>query len=114
MTTRPWLAAFVLAGAVALGAGCGASAATKTTLPFYDNADFTPRWTTDSAHHIGAFHLVTQTGAPLTDADLLGHVHVANFMFTRCPGPLPDRDEPAEEGAGRDRLVRTSCWCPTA
>jgi protein SCO1/2 len=34
-----------------------------------------------------AFALVDQNGAPLSDADLRGHVTVVTFIFTRCPLP---------------------------
>jgi protein SCO1/2 len=71
---------------------CVPARALKTqteTLPFYDSADFTPRWTDDSNHHIAPFSLRTQTGATLTADDLRGHVHIANFMFTRCPNLCP-------------------------
>jgi protein SCO1/2 len=62
---------------------------TTPTLPFYDSPDFTPRWTDESSHHIAPFTLRTQTGATLTTADLLGRVHIANFMFARCPNLCP-------------------------
>jgi protein SCO1/2 len=58
-------------------------------LPFYDSGDFTPRWTTSVAHRIEDFSLTTQTGAPLRRADLLGRVHVATFIYTRCAGVCP-------------------------
>ena len=58
-------------------------------LPFYDGADFTPRWTDSVAHQVEPFSLVTQTGAPITERDLAGRIHVASFMFTRCPSICP-------------------------
>ncbi len=33
------------------------------------------------------FDLMERGGKPLRKADLLGHVWLANFIFTRCPGP---------------------------
>ena len=57
-------------------------------LPYYESSDFTPIWTT-SAHHVGAFSLTTQTGAPITDRDLAGRVHVASFIYTRCSAICP-------------------------
>jgi len=35
------------------------------------------------------FQLTSQTGATLTRQSLLGHVWVADFIFTTCPGPCP-------------------------
>jgi protein SCO1/2 len=65
--------------------------AIKTTpkLPFYDSADLTPRWTRTSGHQIADFALVTQDGRPITRDDVMGKVHVASFIFTRCAGICP-------------------------
>ena len=57
-------------------------------LPYYDSAEFTPKWTRVS-HHIGDFRLTTQTGGRVTQADLAGHIHVASFIFTTCPSLCP-------------------------
>ena len=35
------------------------------------------------------FHLTSQTGAIIDRHALLGHVWVADFIFTTCPGPCP-------------------------
>lgn len=58
-------------------------------LPFYDSADFTPRWARSVDHTIGDFMLVTQTGERLGRRDLDGRVHVASFIYTRCAGICP-------------------------
>ncbi len=58
-------------------------------LPFYDSADLTPRWTRSSSHRIGDFSLVTQDGAAITRNDVMGKVHVASFIYTRCAGICP-------------------------
>src|SRR5262245_55893137 len=60
-----------------------------SALPFYDSADFTPRWTATSDHQIADFALTTQLGRPLTRRDLLGRLHVAPFIFTTCPNLCP-------------------------
>lgn len=67
------------------------SGAVKTTpvLPFYDSADLTPRWTRSSSHRIGDFALVTQDGVSITLNDVMGKVHVASFIYTRCAGICP-------------------------
>ena len=53
-------------------------------LPFYDSAEFTPRWSDTIEHTIGDFSLVTQTGDAITQDDLRGRLHVASFIFTNC------------------------------
>lgn len=82
-------AAIALIAAAVAPAGCGASAHAPDSLPYYDSADFTPHWTASSSHTLGDFSLTTQTGAALTRAGLLGHIHIANFMFTRCASICP-------------------------
>jgi protein SCO1/2 len=58
-------------------------------LPFYDSADFTPHWTRTSTHRIADFSLLTQGGQPITRNDVIGRVHVASFIYTRCAGICP-------------------------
>jgi protein SCO1/2 len=38
---------------------------------------------------VSSFTLTDQTGAEFKSDALAGHVWVANFMFTNCPGPCP-------------------------
>jgi protein SCO1/2/putative membrane protein len=38
---------------------------------------------------VGAFSLTERDGRTITQADLLGKVWVASFVFTRCTGPCP-------------------------
>jgi protein SCO1 len=38
---------------------------------------------------IPAFHLTSQTGQPFDSQSLDGHVWVADFIYTTCPGPCP-------------------------
>jgi protein SCO1/2 len=59
------------------------------SLPFYDSADLSPRWTRTVDHHVADFSLVAQDGAPITRSDLLGRVHVASFIYTHCAGVCP-------------------------
>ncbi len=58
-------------------------------LPFYDSTDFTPRWTRSSRHQIADFSLLAQSGETVTRNDLMGKVHVASFIYTRCAGICP-------------------------
>ena len=74
----------------ALAAGLMSGAMTTAPgLPFYDSADFTPRWTRTSVHQVADFSLVTQNGATITRNDVMGKVHVASFIYTRCAGVCP-------------------------
>lgn len=81
---------------MAIGAGCspvGAKAVEPArTLPFYDSAEFTPKWPGEGApvsHRIRPFTLVDQQNAPFTEADLQGRIAVVDFFFTTCPAICP-------------------------
>ena len=78
----------LLVVAALLAAGCSRVSADRGDLPYYDGRDFTPRWTATS-HRVGAFSLVAQTGAAITDRDLAGRIHVASFIYTRCAAICP-------------------------
>jgi len=59
---------------------------------------------------VSSFALTDQSGADFKSDSLAGHVWVANFMFTNCPGPCPRMSSQMHEVqtalAGRDiRLV---------
>ena len=68
---------------------------TTGTLPYYADAAFTPHWfgahteVPAGFHAIPAFSLTDQRGRTVTEADLDGHLTVANFFFTACPGICP-------------------------
>ncbi len=38
---------------------------------------------------IDPFQLTAQTGQPFDSTTLLGHIWIADFIFTNCPGPCP-------------------------
>ncbi|MCY7352537.1 MAG: SCO family protein [Cytophagaceae bacterium] len=74
--------------------GCRPSA--EPEVPYYGTPDFTPQWFANSeeaapqiAHTVGAFRLNNQAGAVVTEQAVRGKIHVANFMFTRCPATCP-------------------------
>jgi len=73
---------------LALLPAAGCSRPSASALPYYESSDFTPKWN-GSAHRVGAFQLTSQTGAPFTDRDLAGRVHVASFIYTRCSAICP-------------------------
>jgi protein SCO1/2 len=57
-------------------------------VPFYDTADFTPRWSSTPARALD-FTLTSQQGTRVTAADVRGRIHVASFIFTRCTAICP-------------------------
>ncbi len=64
-------------------------------LPYFDSAEFTPRWyQADSPelqrlHRIPAFSFINQDGRYISEQDVANGVYVANFFFTTCPGICP-------------------------
>ncbi|MFT6747013.1 MAG: protein SCO1/2 [Glaciecola sp.] len=64
-------------------------------LPFFNSAEFTPEWITKvnkeygNIHTISPFALLNQNGDTITNKNLNGHIYVADFFFTTCPGLCP-------------------------
>lgn len=61
-------------------------------LPYYDTADFTPKWEMkdeQTFHAIRQFNLTDQEGNTFTEKNLDGKICVADFFFTSCPGICP-------------------------
>jgi len=67
----------------------------EISLPYYNQADFTPEWymneniTSNQLHQIPAFDLTDQNGSIFTEQDVEGKIYVANFFFTICPSVCP-------------------------
>lgn len=65
------------------------------TLPFYVDANFTPRWiSTDSKeykkiHTIAPFTFINQNGMTIDETDFNDKIYVADFFFTSCGGICP-------------------------
>lgn len=65
------------------------------TLPYYEEATFTPKWFENAAqvpadfHHIPSFSLLNQEGRTITATTLAGKIFVVDFFFTTCPGICP-------------------------
>ncbi|MEM9833206.1 MAG: SCO family protein [Bacteroidota bacterium] len=65
------------------------------TLPFYNDATFTPHWidpnhaVLETFHQISPFKLVNQEGNTITEKTFEGKIYVADFFFTTCPGICP-------------------------
>jgi protein SCO1 len=58
-------------------------------LPYYDTADFTPKWEMENKetfHAIRKFNLTDQEGNAFTEKNLDGKICIADFFFTSCPG----------------------------
>lgn len=65
------------------------------TLPYYNEATFTPQWFDAAAdvpadfHAIPNFSLTDQNGEQITAATFEDKIYIANFFFTACPGICP-------------------------
>lgn len=77
--------------------GCNGSNKPKqeASLPYYDEATFTPHWLeagSDSLaqfHRISPFRLINQEGDTITERSVAGKIYVTDFFFTSCPGICP-------------------------
>ena len=61
-------------------------------LPYYDTADFTPKWALPAStdfHQIRSFSLTNQQNETFTEKDIDGKICVVDFFFTTCPGICP-------------------------
>ncbi|WP_242427289.1 SCO family protein [Flammeovirga pacifica] len=65
-------------------------------LPFYNTPDFTPIFIDQEkevseivTHQIGSFSMSDQNNHKVTEADIKGKIHVANFIFTSCGSICP-------------------------
>ncbi|MGH1366839.1 MAG: SCO family protein [Calditrichia bacterium] len=64
-------------------------------LPYYNSAEFTPRWleqgdaTLTDFHQIPEFQLQNQFGRPVSEKSVTGKIFVADFFFATCPGICP-------------------------
>lgn len=64
----------------------------EIALPYYSQADFTPRWVEgdqDTIHRVADFKLLNQEGDTIDNRSLQGKIYVANFFFTICPTICP-------------------------
>ena len=65
-------------------------------LPYYNTPGFTPEFfssqtkATEKINHIiGSFSMTDQHGNKITQTDIEGQIHVANFIFTSCGSICP-------------------------
>lgn len=78
--------------AVVLVVTLASCAQPERTLPYYDSAEFAPRWELPSrgtVHAIRPFTLVNQENQTFTERDIRGQIAVVSFFFSTCPGVCP-------------------------
>ena len=78
ISPKVWIAAFVVAALLIAGAARLFRASERRSFAVLPVIGTVPE-----------FSFTTQEGKTLSRADLLGKVWVADFIFTRCPGPCP-------------------------
>ena len=63
----------------------------KEALPFYNSPDFTPIFEKPKkdSHTISGFVFTNQNNEDFGSKDLIGKIHVANFIFTSCTNICP-------------------------
>ncbi len=87
--------ACIFVACLAFVTGTAASPSAQTQLPYYDSADFTPRWLTPDSpkltdfHRIPDFRFTNQDGREISSEDVAGRIYVASFFFSTCPGICP-------------------------
>ena len=65
------------------------------TLPYYNEASFSPHWLAadapelDTFHRIPTFTLLNQRGDTISTATFQDKVYIVDFFFTTCPGICP-------------------------
>ena len=65
------------------------------SLPYYQDASFTPHWISlgsdslSSFHQIPAFSMINQEGDTITEKTFQDKIYVADFFFSICPGICP-------------------------
>ena len=67
----------------------------EVPLPFYNQADFTPKWIAPDSeefaqiHKIENFEFINQNGELISNKTMSGSIYVTDFFFTICPGICP-------------------------
>lgn len=65
------------------------------TLPYYQDASFTPHWLSvddpvlDTFHTIRPFRLINQEGDTITEKTVADKIYIVDFFFATCPGMCP-------------------------
>lgn len=77
--------------------GCHQSTNQQQELPYYNSADFTPLFISNSeevedsiSHFIKDFSFLNQDSIVIDQRSIEGKIHIANFIFTSCISICPD------------------------
>ncbi len=75
---------------------CAENSSDTATLPYYNDPDFTPLFIKNKEevnkkipHTISDFSFLNQDSSIITQKNIEGKIHVANFIFTVCPSICP-------------------------
>lgn len=75
---------------------CAENSSDTATLPYYNDPDFTPLFIKNEAevnkripHTVSDFSFLNQDSSIITQKNIEGKIHVANFIFTVCPSICP-------------------------
>jgi len=75
---------------------CAENSSDTLSLPYYNDPDFTPLFIKNEAevnkkipHSIRDFSFLNQDSALITQKNIEGKIHVANFIFLVCPSICP-------------------------
>ncbi len=86
----------ILSGLILVLSNCALKKDREEQLPYYTTPDFTPHWIEDITevekeipHRIGNFSFSDQENRIVSQEDVKGKIHVANFFFTTCPSICP-------------------------
>ncbi|MGC4103523.1 SCO family protein [Ferruginibacter sp.] len=84
---------FLISSSLLLLLGC--SRQNAAVLPYYNTPDFTPHFISVAAakdsvpHTIANFSCIDQNDKTITQQDVEGKIHIANFFFTACGSICP-------------------------
>jgi len=69
----------------------------NASIPYYNSPDFTPYFLSNGekieeiiSHKISDFSFINQNEKTISNKEIEGKIHVANFMFTSCTSICPD------------------------
>lgn len=69
----------------------------NASIPYYNSPDFTPYFLSNKeeieeiiSHKISDFSFINQNEKTISNKEIEGKIHVANFMFTSCTSICPD------------------------
>ncbi len=90
-----WPTAFLLCAINLLLVSCNSKSKVES-LPYYNTPDFTPTFVQDNSeiktkvpHTIANFSFQNQDNETVTQKNIEGKIHIANFFFTSCPSICP-------------------------